>query len=128
MPSKRQNRVAEQLHQVLSTLLEFEVSDPRLAGVTVTDVTVDRELMYATVYVTALEGEEARQEVLHALEGATGFLRRELGAQVSLQYVPEIRFRWDETAAQGERIDQLLDSLDISLADNDDPEATNDTT
>ena len=117
MTSRRQKRVAEQLHHILSTLIEFEVEDPRLSTLTVTDVTIDRELMYATVYVSALEGDAVKDVVMRALERASGFLRRELGAQIRLQHVPELRFRWDETEAQAARIDELLNALDIPPAD-----------
>lgn len=113
MPSKRQLRVAEQIREVLSELLQFEVEDPRLSGVTVMDVTIDRELMYATVYVNALGGEDVRDEVMTALGSAAGFLRRELGKQIRIQHTPELRFYWDETLAHADRIETLLDSLDI---------------
>lgn len=113
MPSsKRRSRVAEQLHEVLSILLEFEVADPRIAGVTVVDVEIDRELMYATVYVNAYDEEPA--EVLRALDHASPFLRRQVAQRVQLQHAPELRFRWDDTLERARRIDSLLDSLDIS--------------
>jgi ribosome-binding factor A len=118
MPSKRQRRVAEQVREIMSKLIQFSARDPRLAGVTVTDAEIDRELMYATLYVNSLDGEEARDEVLEALQAASGWLRRELGQQVRLQHIPERRFKWDETLAYGERIDSLLDSLDIPPEDD----------
>src|SRR5687767_4883898 len=112
MQTKRQKRVGDQIREVLSELFTFEVHDPRLRGVTVMDVEVDRELMYATVYVTALDGDEARDHVMQALNSAAGFLRRELGQRLRLQHTPEIRFSWDESIAYGDRIERLLDSLD----------------
>lgn len=114
MASKRQRRVAVQIQEILSELLQFEVDDPRLAGVTVMEVSVDRELMYATVYVSALAGEDAREEVLPALQNASGFLRYELGRRVRLQNTPELRFKWDETLEQADRIEHLLNSLKSS--------------
>jgi ribosome-binding factor A len=117
---KKQGRVAERIKQVLSELLQFEVSDPRLAGATVLDVEVDGELMYATVYVTSLGGQEARAEVLDGLDNATGYLRRELAARLTVRRVPELRWRWDETITYASRIEDLLDSLDIPPVDDDD--------
>ncbi len=113
MPSKRQLRVAEQIHEVLSELLMFEVRDPRLSDVTVMEVNIDRELMYVDVYVSALSGEEAREETLEALASASGFLRRELGKRIRIQHTPELRFSWDEVLARADRIENLLNSLDI---------------
>jgi ribosome-binding factor A len=120
MDSKRQRRVAEQIHETLSELLQFEVHDPRLTDVTVMEVRVDRELMYATVYVAAMGGDEERDEVLDGLGSAAGFLRRELSRRVRLQHTPELRFEWDETLARAEHIDDLLDSLDIPPEDEPD--------
>ncbi len=123
MANKRQKRVAEQVREVLSELISLEARDPRLAGVTIMDVAIDRELMYADVYVSSLEGEEARPDVMLALESAQGYLRRELGRRVRLQRTPELRFAWDEALAYGEHIESLLESLLPSQdkhTDNDD--------
>lgn len=108
-----QQRVAGQIRQVLSELFLREMRDPRLQGLTVTEVTIDRELQFAEVYVHALAEEERQDEVMAALERANGFLRREVGRVVNLRRMPELRFNWDPTFAQAEQIDRLLDSLDI---------------
>jgi|YNPNPStandDraft_1061719.scaffolds.fasta_scaffold28885_3 ribosome-binding factor A len=113
MSTKKQQRVAEQIQEILSRLIQLEVRDPRLQGLTIMDVEIDRELMYATVYVNSLLGEEMRGEVMKGLQAATGFLRRELAAQVHLRHTPELRFRWDETLSRAEHIEKILDSLDI---------------
>jgi len=84
------------------------VADPRLAGLNVTGVDVDRELAYATIYVTAPEDE---QEVLTALDRARGFLRKELASNIPMRAFPQLRFRWDYSPDRGARIDELLDRL-----------------
>lgn len=120
---RKQGQVAERIKQIVSELLQFEARDPRLAEVTVVDAEIDRELMYATLYVTAISGDEARGEVMAALSGAAGFLRREVGERMALRHVPELRFEWDETAAYAARIEDLLDSLKIPPADDGDEAA-----
>lgn len=122
MPGKKQGRVAERIQEILSTQLQFEVNDPRLQGVTVLDVEIDRELMYATVYVSTLGGEEDREEVMEGLQDASGFLRREVGSRLSLRRVPELRFEWDETTQHAARIESLLDSLNIPPVEDEDDE------
>jgi ribosome-binding factor A len=92
-------------------MLIQEISDPRLAGISVTDVRVDRELAYASIYVSALEGSERSKEVLEALEHAQGYLRRELSRRVDLRTFPRLRFLWDATVERAERIEQLIASL-----------------
>ena len=68
----RAQRIADRIFQELSTLLIMEVSDPRLEGVSVTHVSVDRELAYANIYVSSLEGSEASAEILDGLNTRLG--------------------------------------------------------
>jgi ribosome-binding factor A len=111
--TRAQGRVAERIRMILSELIQFQMNDPRLSGVTVLDVEIDRELMYATIYVSSLGGEEVRQDVMQGLASASGLLRREVGSRVNLRRVPELRFVWDETAARAARIEELLSGLEI---------------
>ncbi|TET80447.1 MAG: 30S ribosome-binding factor RbfA [Anaerolineales bacterium] len=107
----RVRRIGDRIQQELSLVLQRKVADSRLAMVTVTAVDVDRELAYATIYITALGEEDRMNEVLRALEGARGYLRRELAARVRLRSFPQLRFRWDFSQERGARIDELLDML-----------------
>ncbi|MEL6310346.1 MAG: 30S ribosome-binding factor RbfA [Chloroflexota bacterium] len=111
--SIKKNRMNERIRAILSELLLREVSDPRLQGVTVTEVALDGELMYANVYVNALGDESREDEVMTALKSANGYLRREVGKRISTRNTPELHFHWDTTLEYGERINQLLDNLDI---------------
>jgi ribosome-binding factor A len=92
-------------------MLVMEISDPRLTGVSVTDVRVDRELAYAEVYVSALEGSERAREVLEGLDHASGFLRHELAQRIDLFIFPRLRFHWDPTFEKADRIERLIASL-----------------
>jgi ribosome-binding factor A len=107
----RAQRIADRIREELSEILLHEIADPRLVGVSVTDVKVDRELAYADVYVSALEGSARSQEALEGLAHAKGFLRRELVQRVSLRVFPQLRFHWDPTFERAERIEQLFASL-----------------
>jgi ribosome-binding factor A len=112
MPTEtRVRRVAERIRNDLAEVLLRSASDPRLEGLTVTDVEVDRELAYAVIYVTALEGEARREEILQGLKHASGFLRTSLAQRIPLRAFPQLRFRWDESLEQGSRIDALLKAV-----------------
>lgn len=117
MSSIKRDRVAERMQIVLSELLLREIADPRLKNVTVTEVTLDPELMFATVYVNALGDESREQQVMAGLDRAKGFLRRETGKALRLRNVPELLFRWDVTLERGERMNQLISSLQIPPSD-----------
>ena len=113
MPTRRQQRVAEQIRHEISQLIEHEVADPRLELITITDTTISPDLRDATVYVSSLQGEAARDEVLAGLENASGFLRRGLATRMKLRSVPALHFHWDKSLETGDRISRLLDTIDI---------------
>jgi ribosome-binding factor A len=103
--------VGERIQEELAILLIRNVADPRLNLVTITEVDVDRELAFATIYVTASGGEEREEEVLEGMESASGYLKSELAARIQLRSFPQLRFRWDVAHERGQRIEELLDSL-----------------
>jgi ribosome-binding factor A len=119
----RAGRIARRILETLSELLLFEVTDPRLEGVYITDVTVDRELAYASIYVSALEGVEREAEILEGFASASGFLRRQLAQRIQLRSFPQLRFNWDPTPENADRIDRLIASLHEDDSDDDDQES-----
>jgi ribosome-binding factor A len=109
--TKRLTRISERIREELSAILLMESSDPRLKGVTITDVTVDRELAFAEVYVSTIEGSPRSNEVLTTLDHAQGFLRRELAHRIDLRVFPRLRFHWDPTLEQADKIERLIKSI-----------------
>jgi len=104
-------RIADRIREELSEILIFEIQDPRLAGVSVTDVTVDRELAFANIYYSCLEGSERVDDIQAGFQSARGYLRRELARRIELRTFPDLRFHWDPTFERAERIEQLFASL-----------------
>lgn len=104
--SMRANRVAEQMKKELGEIIGRKLKDPRIGFVTITDVSVTGDLQQATIYVTVLDGNRA--DTLRALEQAKGFIRSEIGQRIRLRITPELIFEYDESAAYGNRIDDLL--------------------
>ena len=92
-------------------MLIKEISDPRLHDVYLTDVRVDRELAYADVYVSAVEGKSRAAEIVQGMESAGGYLRRNLTTRVELRAFPRLRFHWDPTPEHAEHIERLLDQI-----------------
>ncbi|MEY2819820.1 MAG: 30S ribosome-binding factor RbfA [Chloroflexota bacterium] len=112
MPSGiRIKRIEDRIQQELSEMLIHEVSDPRLKQIFVTGIKVDRELAFAEVYVSAVEGASRAEEVLAGLESASGFLRRALSTRVELRAFPKLRFHWDPTPENADHIEKLLAGL-----------------
>ena len=92
-------------------LVMGQISDPRLMGVFITDVKVDRELSFANIFVSAIGGEATSEMILEGLEHASGFLRSTLAKRVELRTFPRLRFIWDATPERAERIERLIDSI-----------------
>lgn len=113
MPSAlRLTRISDRFQKELSEMLvKEEIRDPRLAGITITDVNVDRELAYADIYVSAVEGIARSQEVLLGLESASGFIRKMLAERIALRSFPKLRFHWDITPERADHIEQLIASI-----------------
>ena len=107
----RAQRIADRIHEEISEMLIFDIQDPRLSGVSITDVTVDRELAYADIYVSSLQGSESAENILAGFQRASGFLRSELARRIDLRTFPQLRFHWDPTPEHAEKIENLLDSL-----------------
>jgi ribosome-binding factor A len=107
----RLHRIADRIKQELSELLIREVNDPRLKQIFVTDVRVDRELAFAEVYVSAVEGASRSADVLSGLESASGYLRRILASRIELRAFPRLRFHWDPTPENADHIEKILAGL-----------------
>lgn len=121
----RPDRVGEEIRHELATLLSREVHDPGIGFVTLTRVKVSPDLQLARVYYTMLGDERSRRETEKALERATPFLRRQIGARIRLRRVPEIRFEFDRSVENQDRIERILLDLQAerdARAAQDEPE------
>ncbi len=93
--SRRAAQMADQLMQVLSTVIVQEIEDPVLRLVTVTGVRLNRDFSIAEVLYTHIKGREAEAEIEKGLVRAKGFLRSRLGKELKLRSIPDLRFHWD---------------------------------
>lgn len=121
--SIKQDRMAGRIHEILSVLLLRDVADPRLQDLTITDVKLDSELMFAKVYVNAFGDESRRKEVMQGLKRANSFLRREVAQRVHLRSAPELIFEWDEGLERSERVQRIFQNLVIPPPDPEDEPA-----
>ncbi len=128
MSTPKQLRTAEHIHHILSELMLRGVRDPRLVGLTITKVEIDRELQHANIYVNALGEEERQDEIMAALKSANGYLRREVAQRVNIRHAPELHFRWDPTYAYAQEVNDLLDSLNIPPDSDETPPASSEET
>jgi len=105
---QRSERVADILREEIAQIVGYEMEDPRLTMVTVTDVRLSDNLRDARVYVTIAGDEKEHQAALSALRHAAPYVRKQLGLSLNLPRTPEIHFVRDLIEEQGERVDHLL--------------------
>jgi ribosome-binding factor A len=108
----RPERVGEEILQELGVLLVREVHDPGIGFVTLTRSKVSPDLQLVRIYYTLIGDDKAKRETQKALERATPFLRRQIGARVRLRRVPELRFEFDQSVEHQERIERILIDLE----------------
>jgi len=108
MQQHRAQRVSEAVREELSEIIGFELSDPRLAAVEVTDVSVSPDSRYATIKVSLGGGEREQHQAMAALEHAAHYLRHELARRLKLRKVPELHFAPDHWPDAETRVELLL--------------------
>lgn len=116
----RSLRVADQIQKDLSEILTFELKDPRVGLVTITEVQVTPDYAYAKVFFTTLnDGEEAIRETLLGLEKASGFIRNQLSKRLHIHTLPQLRFEYDRSVVRGMALSDLIDQANSQRARDD---------
>ena len=108
---RRPEKLAELIREEVIQIVGYELDDPRVASVTVTDVRVVENLRDARVFVTAEGTEEERVAALKALQKAAPYVRRQLGMLLNLKYTPEIHFVRDTVEESATRVEALLSEI-----------------
>jgi ribosome-binding factor A len=101
-------RLGEALREEIETILEGELSDPRIGLVNVSEVHLAPDGRFARVLVTVAGNEQERERTMEGLAGAVGFVRRELASALQLRRPPELAFELDRSHEYKQRIDELL--------------------
>jgi ribosome-binding factor A len=109
---RRTERVADTIREEIAQIVGYELEDPRLTMVTVTDVRLSGDKRDAKVYVTIAGNEDEHKSALAALKHAAPYVRKQLGLTLNLPRTPELHFVRDRVEEEGERVDQLLQQIE----------------
>ena len=105
----RSVRVADQIQKDLSEIITFELKDPRVGLITITEVQVTPDYAYAKIFFTTLnDSEEAVRETLEGLNKANGFIRNHLSKRLHIHTLPQLRFEYDRTLVRGMALTDLI--------------------
>ncbi len=115
--SHRIERVNALIRREISEIIQHELRDPRLSEfITVTEVNTSPDLKHAKVYVCSMSGQQEEEKILGVLNSAAGFLRTALANNITIRYIPELHFVWDNSLEHGDKILRLID--EVSHQDN----------
>jgi ribosome-binding factor A len=110
---RRPERVAELIREEITQIVGYELDDPRLRMVTVTDVRMSENLRDARIYVTVTGSENEIMAALAALRHAAPYVRKQLGLSLNLRHTPEIHFVRDTIEENATRVDNLLAQIEF---------------
>ncbi|HWJ94841.1 MAG TPA: 30S ribosome-binding factor RbfA [Telluria sp.] len=120
---QRGQRVADQIQKDLSELIAFELKDPRVGMVTLTEVQLTPDYAHAKVYFTLLkDSPDAVRATLEGLSKAAGFLRNQLGKRLHIHTLPQLHFIHDTSTVRGMHMSALIDQANATRAKDDNVE------
>lgn len=135
MSSHRSLRVAEAIREVVASAILFDVSDPRVGGVTVLRVEMSPDLRSAVIFVSVMGAEPERNRAMKGLRSACGFLQSRVAARLQMRFTPVLSFKLDDSVRKSVEMSRLIDEAvasdrkpgdapeddDIDFGDEDEP-------
>ena len=109
MASIRHDRVQEQIKEVASKIILFELKDPRIGFLTITKVDLSPDMRFATIFYSVLGSDVDTRLTAHAIAHARGHVQRQIAKQVRLRFAPIISFEFDETPKKSIELAHLID-------------------
>ena len=119
---ERTKRLNSLIVQVLNEIIMYQLKDPRLNMVSISDARITKDLKHCKVFVSVLSKMDDQAHidlVMQCLEKAKGFMKKELGSKIRMRYTPELYFKFDDTVKHAVRISSILKSI------NEDKDNTN---
>ncbi|MFC1846253.1 30S ribosome-binding factor RbfA [Chloroflexota bacterium] len=117
--TRRAERVSNLIRQEVSELLQEQVNDPRLRSlISVTKVSTSADLRNAKIYISCLDENANKEDILQGFKAASSFFRRELAHRLTLRYVPSLSFYFDDSIEFGANMIQLIDQISFDGNEN----------
>jgi ribosome-binding factor A len=107
----RSERISRHIRNTLADILRRDVKDPRLKMVTITSVDVSPDLRLAKIYFATTGDDEKIRRVQSGFDKACPFIKKRLGQELGLRYMPDIRFYYDDSLDYGARMEALFRSI-----------------
>jgi ribosome-binding factor A len=112
---QRVDRISDIIKKEVSDVLLREVKDPRLSFITITHVSVAKDLKSAKIFFTTMKEGDELELICKGLKSASGFVQRKLGSRIHLRYTPHILFIYDSSIENGSRMNKILKDIEEEL-------------
>ena len=114
---KRKEQLEKFLIREINNIIYREINDPRIKFVTITRVKVSSDLKYADIFVTIFNDRKQQKKTLEGLKNATKFIRGELGKDLKIRYVPDIKFIIDKDLEQQYKLLKIITEINDQQLD-----------
>ena len=111
MSKRRSDRVSQLMRQIISESIALKWKNKNAHTITVHKVNVADNIRSIKVFVSIMGDEEQKELTMQALQESIGFFKREIGSQVKLRFMPELKFVYDDTLDYADKISKLLSSI-----------------
>ena len=111
MAYNRSERVGEEIRKEIAMMIFGEIHDPRIGFVTITKVSVTKDLRHAKVFFTMRGSEEEREKTSEGLQSASGYIKRELGNRLKLRHIPKFILKFDDPRKSASRIEEIIKDI-----------------
>lgn len=116
----RRDRISGEIQRIVSDIIRSDVKDPALPAVTsIVSAEVTSDMSYVRLRVSTLGGEQQLHDAVEALKRASGFIRRELGARLTIRHVPQLIFEADRSIGQSIALQETLKKIHDADAQRD---------
>lgn len=121
MAKDRSKRISEEIKKVVSSIIMNGLKDPRISRlVSVTHVDTTRDLRFTNIYISVYDPNAEAEKTIEGLNNAKGYIRNEIGKELSLRVTPEPIFKLDKSIDNGLHINSILSTLDDVKKPSDD--------
>ena len=111
MSKRYEKRITDLIRRHVTELVGRELNDPRVEGVTITDVEVSPDTKFAKVFYSLIGDDAKKAEVAEGLKSAQGWVTHELGHRLRTRNTPHVTFEFDQSLEYGDHMSRLLDEL-----------------
>lgn len=108
MNSRRMAKASEAIRETVSTVVLFELRDPRIKNVTVISVEVSPDLRAAKIFVSIMGDAKAQSLAMHGLDSARGFIQSKIADRLQIKNTPIIRFVLDPSVKKSIEVSRAL--------------------